>query len=89
MTDSRNPLTARVIVNRLWQWHFGRGIVATTSDFGSRGTPPTHPELLDWLASELITPSADPGQVVPWSIKHIQKLIMTSSAYRMSSQASR
>ena len=83
MTDPRNPLTARVIVNRLWQWHFGRGIVATPSDFGSRGAPPTNPQLLDWLAAELIKPSDGPT----WSIKHIQRLIMTSSAYRMSSQA--
>jgi hypothetical protein len=88
MTDPRNPLAARVLVNRLWQWHFGRGIVATPSDFGSRGTPPTHRELLDWLASELMTPSADAGSAPRWSIKHIQKLIMTSSTYRMSSRAS-
>jgi len=78
--DKRNPLTARVMVNRLWQWHFGRGIVATTSDFGTRGTPPTHPELLDWLAAEFM----DSG----WSVKHIQRLIMTSATYRMSSRAS-
>jgi hypothetical protein len=88
MIDSRNPLTARVIVNRLWQWHFGRGIVETTSDFGTRGAPPTNPELLDWLASELMTPSTDAEQSPRWSIKHVQKLIMTSSAYRMSSRAS-
>jgi hypothetical protein len=79
ITDKRNPLTARVMVNRLWQWHFGRGIVATTSDFGTRGTPPTHPELLDWLAAEF----QDSG----WSVKHIQRLIMTSATYRMSSRS--
>jgi hypothetical protein len=87
MTDPHNPLTARVMVNRLWQWHFGRGIVTTPSDFGSRGAPPTHPELLDWLAAELMQPSIDRVQVSPWSIRHIQRLIMTSSAYRMSSRA--
>ena len=73
---AENPLTARVIVNRLWQWHFGRGLVATPSDFGLAGTPPTHPELLDWLASELIRNQ--------WSIKHIQRLILTSATYQQS-----
>ena len=67
------------MVNRIWQWHFGRGIVATPSDFGSRGEPPTHPQLLDWLASEF--------QESGWSIKHIQRLIMLSSTYQMSSRA--
>lgn len=70
----RNPWTARVIVNRLWQVHFGEGLVATPNDFGITGSRPTHPELLDWLASELI----DSG----WSIKHVQRLIVTSSVYR-------
>ena len=70
----RNPWTARVIVNRLWQAHFGEGLVATPNDFGITGSRPTHPELLDWLASELI----DSG----WSIKHVQRLIVTSSVYR-------
>jgi hypothetical protein len=78
ITDKCNPLTARVMVNRIWQHHFGRGIVNTPSDFGSRGGPPTHPEMLDWLASEFM----DGG----WSIKHIHRLILTSSAYRMSSR---
>jgi hypothetical protein len=71
-------LLARVIVNRLWQHHLGRGIVATPSDFGSRGEPPTHPELLDLLASELIRNG--------WRLKPIHKLIVTSSVYKQSSQ---
>ncbi|MCC7423666.1 MAG: PSD1 domain-containing protein [Planctomycetaceae bacterium] len=75
MTDSRNPLVARVWVNRLWQHHFGSGLVATPDDFGIRGARPSHPELLDWLAAELI----DHG----WSTKHIQRLIVTSAAFRL------
>jgi hypothetical protein len=74
-----NPLTPRVLANRLWQYHFGRGIVSSTSDFGKFGTLPTHPELLDWLASELT--SGD------WKLKRMHRLLMTSSAYRMSSRA--
>lgn len=77
--DKRNPLTARVMANRIWQWHFGRGIVATCSDFGARGAAPTDPELLEWLAAEFV----DAG----WSVKHVQRLIMLSSAYRQSSLA--
>jgi len=73
-----NPLTARVMVNRIWQHHFGRGIVRSTNDFGQFGTPPTHPDLLDWLASEFIASG--------WQLKAMHKLIMTSNAYRMSSQ---
>jgi hypothetical protein len=69
-------LLARVIVNRLWQHHLGRGIVATPSDFGTRGERPTHPELLDWLASELICNG--------WHLKPIHKLIMASATYRES-----
>ncbi len=72
-----NPLTARVIVNRLWQHHFGRGIVASPDNFGVSGQPPTHPELLDWLALELIRSN--------WSVKHLQRLIVTSSTYQQSS----
>jgi hypothetical protein len=75
-----NRLTARVLVNRLWQHHFGRGIVPTPSDFGKFGEPPTHPELLDWLAREF----ADGG----WRMKRLHKLLMLSSAYQMSSRAS-
>jgi hypothetical protein len=72
-------LLARVIVNRLWHYHFGRGIVATPSDFGAQGTPPSHPELLDWLASELIRNE--------WRLKPIQRLILTSAVYQQSSAA--
>ena len=71
-----NPLTARVIVNRVWQHHFGRGIVRSASDFGYRGTLPTHPELLDWLANEFVARG--------WSMKALHRLIVTSNAYRMS-----
>jgi hypothetical protein len=77
ITDPRNPLTARVLVNRVWQWHFGRGIVASSSDFGSRGDPPTHPELLDWLAASFVEHG--------WSIKQLQRQIMLSATYRMAS----
>jgi hypothetical protein len=76
-----NPLTARVIVNRLWHHHFGRGIVSTPGDLGVRGDRPTHPELLDWLANELVSSG--------WSLKHVHRLIVTSAAYRMSSRAVR
>jgi hypothetical protein len=72
-----NPLLARVLVNRLWQHHFGVGIVRSTDDFGAMGQKPSHPELLDWLATEFIARG--------WSIKAISRLILTSSAYRMAS----
>ena len=78
LTDSRHPLTARVIVNRIWLHHFGRGLVATPGDFGALGSPPTHPELLDWLASEFM----DSG----WSVKRLHRLIMTSATYRQASR---
>jgi hypothetical protein len=64
-----NPLTARVMINRIWGWHFGRGIVATPGNFGKMGMLPSHPELLDWLATEFVRQG--------WSIKQMQKLIMT------------
>jgi hypothetical protein len=80
ITRPDHPLTARVLVNRLWQHHFGRGIVSTPSDFGLRGQPPTHPELLDWLATELVTHG--------WSIKHVHRLLLTSATYQQSSRAS-
>jgi hypothetical protein len=78
LTDAANPATPRVMANRLWQYHFGRGIVPTSSDFGKLGESPTHPELLDWLAAEL----RDSG----WALKRLHRLVMLSSAYRMSSQ---
>ncbi len=78
MTRPDNPLTPRVIVNRLWASHFGRGIVATPSDFGVRGESPSHPELLDWLASELIAGG--------WKLKPMHRLMVTSAAYRQSSR---
>src|SRR5262249_29128582 len=75
------------IVNRLWQHHLGRGIVATPSDFGSRGEVPTHPELLDWLAAELIRPTPAAGvQPRAWSLKHVHKLILMSAVYRQDSR---
>ena len=79
LTRKDNPLTARVMVNRLWQHHFGVGIVATPSDFGVMGEAPTHPELLDWLAVEFV----DSG----WSLKHVQRLMVLSAAYRQDSGA--
>jgi hypothetical protein len=80
VASKENPLTARVMVNRLWQHHFGRGIVPSANDFGKFGEKPTHPELLDWLASEFMAGD--------WRFKRMHRLIMLSSAYRMSSQAS-
>ena len=83
---TNNPLTARVIVNRVWQQYFGKGIVETENDFGTQGSPPSHPELLDWLASELLEPAADHA-ANRWSLKHLHRLIVTSAVYRQSSQA--
>jgi hypothetical protein len=77
IADPKNPLTARVIVNRVWAWHFGRGIVATPDDFGTRGEPPSHPELLDYLTSRFIESG--------WSIKKLQRLILLSRTYQMAS----
>jgi hypothetical protein len=76
ITSPDNPLTARVIVNRVWQYHFGRGLVATANDFGLNGEPPTHPELLDWLSSRFI----DSG----WDFKTLHRLILTSSVWKQS-----
>jgi hypothetical protein len=77
IVSPQNPLTARVLVNRLWQGHFGRGLVATPNDFGLAGARPSHPELLDWLAGELIRDG--------WSMKKLHRLIVTSAAYRQAS----
>src|SRR5256714_4139257 len=76
-----NPLTARVMVNRIWQYHFGKGLMSSPSDFGRRGGTPSHPELLDWLATEFV----DNG----WSMKKLHKLLMTSSVYLQSSEVSK
>lgn len=76
VTDPKNPLTARVMVNRIWAGHFGTGLVATPNDFGTRGTHPTHPELLDWLAARFVKDG--------WSIKELHRLIVLSEAYQRS-----
>ena len=78
LTSGTNPLVARVLVNRVWMHHFGRGIVGTPSDFGAMGERPSHPELLDWLAGDFVEHG--------WRLKRLHKLIMTSTAYRQSSQ---
>ncbi len=78
LTRPDHPLTARVIVNRLWQHHFGRGLVATPNDFGVRGERPTHPELLDWLATELVRSG--------WSLKHMHRLMVLSATYQQDSR---
>jgi hypothetical protein len=78
LVDPRNPLTARVVVNRDWQNYFGTGIVKTAEDFGSQGEPPSHPELLDWLATEFIRTG--------WNVKAMQRLIVTSATYLQSSR---
>ncbi len=78
VTSPDNPLTARVMANRIWHHHFGRGIVATLNNFGKMGEKPTHPELLDWLATEFVARG--------WSLKQMHRLIMTSKAYQMASQ---
>jgi hypothetical protein len=86
-----NPLTARVIVNRMWQQYFGKGIVETENDFGMQGALPTHPELLDWLAAEFMHPSPHRGrgagaEGAAWSMKRMHKLIVMSATYRQSSK---
>lgn len=80
IVDAKNPLTARVIVNRVWQRHFGQGLVRSTSDFGLRGEEPSHPELLDWLACEFVKQG--------WSIKRLHRLIISSRTYQLASDDS-
>src|SRR5262249_46519665 len=72
-----NPLTARVIVNRVWQWHFGEGLVRTPNNFGLNSEPPTHPELLDWLAARFVEDG--------WSLKKLHRRILLSAAYQRAS----
>jgi hypothetical protein len=79
LTKPDHPLTARVMVNRIWQHHFGRGLVAMPNDFGFRGEPPTHPELLDWLAREFVAGG--------WSVKHMHRLMVLSRTYRQAGRA--
>jgi hypothetical protein len=79
LCDARNPLPARVMANRIWYLHFGQGLVATPNDFGASGAPPTHPELLDWLAAKFIESG--------WSMKSLHRLIILSSVYQQSSES--
>src|SRR5207248_11770050 len=76
LTSQENPLTARVAVNQIWMRHFGQGLVPTVENFGAQGQPPTHPQLLDWLASTFMK---------TWRMKALHRLIVTSSTYRMAS----
>lgn len=78
LSSDQHPLTSRVIANRIWQYHFGRGIVRTTSDFGFQGSAPTHPKLLDWLAAELVSSG--------WKMKALHKKVMLSRSYQMSTR---
>ena len=77
LTSPENPLVSRVIVNRIWQFHFGEGLVASSNDFGVMGEAPSHPELLDWLASELMTSG--------WRLKPLHRMIVLSQTYQQSS----
>jgi hypothetical protein len=80
LVSTENPLTARVAVNRMWEQFFGRGLVETSEDFGSRGERPSHPQLLDWLACEFMSPA----EGTPWSMKRMHRLIVLSATYRQS-----
>ena len=80
LVSDRHPLTSRVLINRIWRWHFGRGLVASTDNFGLLGEKPSHPELLDWLATEFIRRK--------WSLKEMHRLILLSSTYQQSTQVS-
>src|SRR5205085_11798455 len=75
IAGERNPLTARVMVNRVWHYHFGRGLVPTPNDFGKQGKPPTHPELLDWLAGRFVASG--------WSLKGLHRALMHSRTYQL------
>ena len=94
LVDARNPLTSRVIVNRVWQAYFGQGLVVTTEDFGKRSEMPVYPELLDGIASEFMRPQWSfgkeraQGASAPWSLKHLHRLIVHSRVYRQSSRVS-
>src|SRR5262249_50504374 len=80
-TAPENPLTPRGLVNRVWQHHFGTGLVTTPDNLGASGAKPSHPELLDWLAAEFV----NPAKGSPWSVKHLHRLILTSAVYRQAS----
>ena len=92
LTNGKHPLVARVLVNRIWMHHFGRGLVASAGDFGFLGERSSHPELLDWLAAEFVgepelghSPLATNNSPLPWSLKHLHRLIVNSTAYRQTS----
>jgi hypothetical protein len=93
LVSPENPLTSRVVVNRIWQQYFGKGLVETENDFGFQGSLPTHPELLDWLALEFMQPSPGMSAAIPgggagsgaWSMKRLHKLIVMSATYRQAS----
>ena len=92
LVDPAQPLTSRVTVNRYWQMFFGTGLVKTAEDFGSQAEPPSHPELLDWLAVEFTEPSFSPPSKkaeAPWSVKRLVRLIVTSAAYRQASKVTK
>jgi len=89
MVDRQAPTVARVAVNRVWQTYFGTGLVATSEDFGTQSEPPSHPELLDWLAVEFMEGTHPDGALTtsqPWSLKHLHRLIVNSTMYRQSSR---